>query len=88
MKKLLFFHAPWCPPCRFYEKQFIEPLKERVETDKIQRINVQDEPFMADKYQIDRLPTVVLLADETVYMNHTGAIDVEEVADWLKNIEM
>lgn len=41
---------------------------------------------MADKYQIDKLPAVVLLSDEMVYMNHTGAIDVEEVADWLKNI--
>ena len=27
MRKLLFFHAPWCPPCRFYEKQFMEPLE-------------------------------------------------------------
>lgn len=88
MKKLLFFHAPWCPPCRFYEKQFIEPLEKKVGTDKIQCVNVQDEPFVADKYQIDRLPAVVLLADEMVHMNHTGAIDVEKVADWLKNIEM
>ena len=84
MKKLLFFHAPWCPPCRFYEKQFIEPLEEKVGIDKIQRVNVQDESFVADKYQIDKLPAVVLLSDEMVYMNHTGAIDVEEVADWLK----
>ena len=86
MKKLLFFHAPWCPPCRFCEKQFIEPLEEKVGIDKIQRVNVQDESFVADKYQIDKLPAVVLLSDEMVYMNHTGAIDVEEVADWLKNI--
>ena len=26
MRKLLFFHASWCPPCRFYEKQFIIPV--------------------------------------------------------------
>ncbi|WP_461816154.1 hypothetical protein [Faecalimonas sp.] len=51
-----------------YEKQFIEPIEERV--------------------GIDKLPAIVLLADEAVYMNHTGIINVEKVVGWMKNIEM
>ena len=84
MRRLLFFHAPWCPPCRFYEKQFIEPLKCEVGKDKIQRVNAQNEPFMADKYKVDKLPAVVFLDGETVYMSRTGAIDIDKVAEWLK----
>lgn len=83
MRKLLFFHAPWCPPCRFYEKQFIAPLEQIIGEGKIQRVNAQNDPFTADKYNIDKLPAVVFLDGETVYMNRTGAIDVDEAADWL-----
>lgn len=84
MRKLLFFHAPWCPPCRFYEKQFIEPLEQIVGKDKIQCVNAQNDPYMADKYNIDKLPAVVLLDGDRARMSHTGAIDVEKTAEWLK----
>lgn len=80
MRKLLFFHAPWCPPCRFFEKQFIEPLEELAGSERICRVNVQNEPSMADKYLVDRLPTVIILDGEKVYMRRMGAIDIDEIA--------
>ncbi len=84
MRKLIFFHASWCPPCRFYEKQFISPLEGLVGPDLIERIDAWKEPWRAEKYLIERLPTVVLADGETVYMNRTGAIDINKVAGWLK----
>ena len=84
MRKLLFFYAPWCSPCRFYDNQFITPLEQMVGEDKIQRVDAQNDPFTADIYNIDKLPAVVLLDGEAVYMNRTGAINVDEVASWLK----
>ncbi len=83
MKKLLFFYAPWCPPCKFYEREFIDPLEKLTGVEKIQRINAQEDPFTAEKYMVDRLPAVVLLDDGTVKMNHTGAIDICGIADYL-----
>lgn len=84
MRKLIFFHASWCPPCRFYEKQFITPLEELVGAEHIECVDAWKEPWRATKYDIERLPTVVLLDGETVYMNRTGAIDIDKVAEWLK----
>ena len=84
MRKLIFFHASWCPPCRFYESQFITPLENLVGTDRIERIDAWKEPWRATKYNVERLPTVVLLDGEKVYMNRTGAIDIDKVAEWLK----
>lgn len=84
MRKLIFFHASWCPPCRFYESQFITPLEEIVGVEHIERIDAWKEPFKAEKYHVERLPTVVLLDGETIYMNRTGAIEIDKVAEWLK----
>ena len=84
MRKLIFFHASWCPPCRFYESQFITPIEEIVGAEHIERIDAWKEPFKAEKYHVERLPTVVLLDGETVYMNRTGAIEIDKVAEWLK----
>lgn len=84
MRKLVFFHASWCPPCRFYEKQFIAPLEEKVGAEHIERIDAWKEPWKTEKYMVDRLPTVVLAEGGTVCMIRTGAIDIEKVAEWLK----
>lgn len=85
MRKLLFFYAPWCGPCKVYEREIITPLEKLAGPDRIQRIDAWNEPWRADKYHVERLPTVVLLNGDTVYMNRTGAIDVNEVANWMKN---
>lgn len=84
MRKLIFFHASWCPPCRFYESQFISPLEEMVGAEHIERVDAWKEPHRTEKYHVDKLPTVVLLDGETVCMNRTGATDINKVAEWLK----
>lgn len=84
MKKLLFFHASWCGPCKVYDQEIIAPLEQLLGSDRIERIDAWKEPFKAEKYHVERLPTVVLLDGETVHMNRTGAIDIDKVADWLK----
>lgn len=84
MKQLLFFHATWCGPCKVYDREIITPLENLVGTDRIERIDAWKEPWRATKYNVERLPTVVLLDGEKVYMNRTGAIDIDKVAEWLK----
>lgn len=84
MRKLLFFYASWCGPCKVYDREIIARLEDLVGVDRIERIDAWKEPNRAEKYHVDRLPTVVLLDGETVHMNRTGAIDIDKVAEWLK----
>ncbi len=84
MRKMLFFHAPWCSPCRFYEKRFIMPIERLVGVEYIERIDAQKAPQMAERYLVDKLPTVVFLDEDRPVMMRTGAVDVEKVAQWLK----
>lgn len=86
MRKLLFFHASWCGPCKKFEKDVIAPLEKTVGAECIERIDAWKEPHRAEKYQIDKLPTVILLDGETVYLKRTGTIDVNEAANWLKGV--
>lgn len=84
MRKLVFFHASWCGPCKIYDREIITPLENIVGTKYIERVDAWKYPIKAEKYHIDKLPTVVLLDGETVYMNRTGAINIRDVAEWLK----
>lgn len=84
MRKLLFFHASWCGPCKVYDREIITPLEEIVGAENVERVDAWKEPWRAERYHVERLPTIVLLDGEKVYMNRTGAIDIDKVAEWLK----
>ena len=47
MKKLLFFHAKWCPPCRNMNATVITPLLKKY-ADKIEVIDVNKKHSVAE----------------------------------------
>lgn len=81
MKKLLFFHAPWCPPCRLYEREVIAPLEQCVGAGRIVRVNAQNDPFTAEKYNVDKLPTIVILDGEKRILQSTGGYTVDRLVE-------
>ena len=83
MKKLLFFHAPWCPPCRLVELEVVTPLEQEIGSEKIQRINAQNEPFLADQYLVDKLPTIVVIDGKTAIFKAAGVAPVEKLKELL-----
>jgi thioredoxin 1 len=59
MKKLLYFSAPWCQPCKT-----LGPIMDQVSAQAVVRkINVDDSPEIASHYGIRSVPTVVLVTE-------------------------
>ena len=58
MKKILYFSAPWCGPC----KQF-GPIMDRISQTGIlvEKVNVDNAPAVAAAYNVRSVPTVIVV---------------------------
>ena len=55
---LVYFSAPWCGPCRTMGP-IVEQITAKLNVG-VQKINVDDEPELAEKYGVRSIPTLVL----------------------------
>lgn len=68
MKKILYFSAPWCGPC----KQF-GPIMEQIgQSVPVQKINIDDQPDLAISYSVRNVPTVIIVKDGEIVNRMVG----------------
>jgi thioredoxin 1 len=76
------FWAPWCKPCRA-----IEPILEELgEIATIARVNIDEEPELASRYDVLAVPTVMLFSDGTPRGTVHGARPKAYFERWLAEV--
>ena len=81
-KVLLDFWASWCGPCRMV-LPIVEQIAEERSDIKVCKINVDEEPELANTFRIMSIPTLVVMEDGQEKNRALGARPKEAVLELL-----
>ena len=66
------FWAPWCGPCRM-----VAPILEEIAAEnpqiKVCKVNIDEDPQLADRFKIYSIPTLMVVRDGKVVSQEAGA---------------
>jgi thioredoxin 1 len=71
---LVDFYADWCGPCRAFAPILDEFAREFPHV-KIVRVNVDENPKLAAKYEIEFIPSLLVFRNGKLSARHVGAAD-------------
>lgn len=79
---LLDFWAGWCGPCRMLSP-IVDELAEEMEDIVVGKVNVDEEPTLAGKYQIMSIPTLIIFKNGEKTNQSVGVVSKEEIKNML-----
>lgn len=80
---LLDFWASWCGPCRMVSP-VVDEIAEEVDNAKIGKINVDEQPELAQEFRIMSIPTLAVIRDQKVVKTSVGVQPKEAILDMIK----
>ena len=80
---LVDFYAEWCRPCKML-LPILEQINEEDENVKIIKVNIDDSRFLANYYQIQSRPTLILLKNGQFLHRITGFSPKKTIQDLIE----
>ncbi len=68
------FWAPWCGPCRMVAPTLEKLAKENAGTLLVTKVNTDENPEWAMKFQVQGIPTMLFVANGKVVHRQVGAL--------------
>ena len=78
------FLAPWCGYCRRLSPAIERMSEEHGETVKMVKLDIDEEPELAEKYDIDTIPSLLLFRDGELVSSVVNPGSQDAVEDWLR----
>ncbi len=81
---ILDFHATWCRPCKMLAPH-LQAIQNKYKGKLIvYRIDVDQEPELAQRFNVQAMPTIVFIANKTSYKSELGYRDYDEFEKLVK----
>jgi thioredoxin 2 len=77
--------APWCGPCKMIEPVLHDLARSRAGEFKVVRVNVDEEPQIAERFQVRGIPLLVLMRDGAEVDRLAGAAPKPQLEAWLES---
>ncbi len=81
---LVDFWATWCGPCRMLAPVVAQIAEERAGSVKVGKVNVDEEPALANRFHVSSIPTVMLFKGGKVVDTSVGYCPKEQLEAMLK----
>lgn len=75
---LLDFYADWCGPCRMVAP-FVEEIAQENPQLLVGKINVDEEPELANQFRIMSIPTLMVIRDKKIMDQEMGAVPKHQI---------
>ena len=79
---LVDFYAEWCGPCRMLGP-IIDEIAQEATNFKVGKVNIDEQPELATKYQVMSVPTLVAFQNGEMINRITGVTSKQKILDML-----
>ena len=80
---LVDFWAAWCGPCRMVSPVLDKLARERPGRIKLVRVDVDKSPGLSRRFDVQAIPTLMVMVDGKVAARQAGAAPAEVLRSWL-----
>ncbi|MBR1540087.1 MAG: thioredoxin [Clostridia bacterium] len=77
-------YATWCGPCKMMSPLIDEIAEELGDSVKVGKVDSDENPEIADKYEIMSIPTIMVIKNGQVVKTFIGVTAKSEILDALK----
>jgi len=85
---LVDFWAEWCGPCKMLAPLLDEIAKEHADRIKVAKVNVDNNPALAERYDIQSIPTLLYFAKGEVRNQTVGVISKRRIVEHLEELAL
>jgi thioredoxin 1 len=81
---LIDFWAEWCGPCKMIAPLLDEMAVEYADRMAVMKLNIDENPNIAQKFGIRSIPTLMLFKDGNVHAQKLGAMSKSQLTEFLE----